>query len=49
MRLTLNGVDHEVSPFRNIPSSMYWVIITLTTGMRLDMLAANIFQVCCRV
>ena len=32
LRTTSNGVDVEISPFYSIPTSMYWVIVTATTG-----------------
>lgn len=32
LRPTFNGEGLEISPFTSVPTSMYWVLITLTTG-----------------
>ena len=32
LRASVNGVGIEVSPFLSIPTSMYWVVTTITTG-----------------
>lgn len=36
LRFAINQYDHEVSPFVSIPTSIYWVVTTATTGNKTE-------------
>ena len=43
LRKSLNGYDIEVSPFKSIPTAMYYVIITCATGINIEYFVSLMF------